>query len=512
MWDELVSTAIVGTTAQAAPITAVSDGLSAALAGLNPDDREAHLLAAAGLTAMWRLAGARPARDSRPVPDPCEPESAPTLGPRASHYLERMLAGQFQEVLPEFLEAMSSPTKVVPPELVPDLLEKARENAPLRRFLPKVTGRRGQWLAAKNPLWRDLAAAPDEAVWETGKSDERVALLSHLRATNPGRAIELLASTWKQESAKDRPIFLAQLSNGLGLEDEPFLEEALTDNRIEVRRAATGLLARLPGSRLSAEAREILFSSIELKTRLLGKSKLEISLTDDLPNRLKAARIDLESVPGSAAFKTLGQKAKLLYQIVAITPPAAWTDRFERAPERLVEAARESDWSVALMAGWTEALARHPQAEWTQSLIRLNLSPSTFEPALAPVPESAMKALPRDTAEELIAEALKFEPIIGDHPALLLIAAFPGPWSERLSRMVIQSARRQVTSLQPYQRSIFDALGQCGLKMPPQLASEFGSGWRTEAGALDRTIKLIDEFVALLTFRRDMLASIASSA
>src|SRR5215469_2247237 len=173
MWDELVSTAIVGTTAQAPPLGAESERLSAILESLNTDDREAGLLAAAGLTAHWRLAGSRPPMNKRPLPEPSDRESAPAIRRRASNYLERMLGGQVQDALPEFLEAVVSAGKILPPYLLPDMLDTARGNELVRPFLPTVAGRRGAWLAAQNSLWRDLTAVPNESAWETGTSADR---------------------------------------------------------------------------------------------------------------------------------------------------------------------------------------------------------------------------------------------------------------------------------------------------------------------------------------------------
>jgi hypothetical protein len=510
MWEDLVSTAIVGTAGQAPPPGGDSESLAAIVERLNGDDREAALLAAAGLTSFWRMAGSRASKDRRPLPAASEPEVAPILSERASHCLERMLGGQFQEALPEFLEAVSSAGAIVPPHLLPDMLDVARGDQSIRPFLLGTIGRRGVWLIAQNPLWSDMTAAPDEAAWETGKPGERSALLSHLRATDARKAIELLRSTWDQESAKDRPVFLNILGTGLSSEDEPFLEQALSDSRIEVRRAATSLLARLPNSRLAGEASSLLFSGVDLKTRILGKARLDVEVTDEWREKLKAARIELEPVPGTAAFKSLGEKAKLLYQLVAITPVAAWTERFGRTPERLIEAAIESDWPEALLAGWTAAVGNHPRTDWTQALIRYYLSLGAFEHTLVFFPEEAIRALPRDAAEALIAEALAHGTIAGDHPALWLVSAYPGPWSDSLSRAIVKTARRHVISIERYQTTILDSLARCALKMPPQLATEFTSGWPVESGAADRTVKLIDEFVSILTFRRDMLDAIRS--
>jgi hypothetical protein len=421
-----------------------------------------------------------------------------------------MLGGQVQDALPEFLGAMASAGKILPPHMLPDMFDTARGNEMVRPFLARVVGCRGDWLAAQNPLWRDLSAAPDESAWETGTSADRSALISRLRATNPGRAIELMRSTWNQESTKDRCGFLSLLGEALSPCDESFLEEALSDSRIEVRRTATGLLARLPGSRLSSEATAIVFSVVELKSRILGKTRIDITITDDVQRKLKAASIELEPAPATANARSLGEKARVLYQLVAITPVAEWTQRFDKSPERLVEAAGESDWSAVLIGGWTAALGLHPHSDWTRALIHYYLGPRTPEEKAVSFPKGAIAALPSDTAEALITMSLAHGTIAGDHPALWLTSAYPGPWSEALSRAIVKTARRHVGTIEPYQTTILDALSRCALKMPPGLAAEFGSAWPVESGSSDRTVKLIDEFVSVLTFRRDMLHAIQS--
>ena len=115
-----------------------------------------------------------------------------------------------------------------------------------------LLGERGRWLAAQNPEWSWVTGTSGEGdnVWETGDRAARLAYLRKVRETQPGRARELLISTWKVEPAEDRAAFIAVLETGLSQDDEAFLEAALDDKRKEVRRKAAALLARIPGSAL----------------------------------------------------------------------------------------------------------------------------------------------------------------------------------------------------------------------------------------------------------------------
>ena len=71
--------------------------------------------------------------------------------------------------------------------------------------------KRGCWLAAQNDAWDYTAASQEEAGWQTGSRDARLALLRRLRAEDPGRGRELLAATWNEEGPEDRARFLALL-------------------------------------------------------------------------------------------------------------------------------------------------------------------------------------------------------------------------------------------------------------------------------------------------------------
>ena len=118
-----------------------------------------------------------------------------------------------------------------------------------------ILGVRGRWLAAKNPKWRKYAGVNEAAEPDGALGDRRIARATGarsgaLRETDPGRARELVASTFAADPADQRAKFVGELARGLSMEDEPFLEAALDDRSKEVRRQAAELLRCLPESRL----------------------------------------------------------------------------------------------------------------------------------------------------------------------------------------------------------------------------------------------------------------------
>jgi hypothetical protein len=196
---DLVSDALVGTERQAAALQTGADALGNVLSQIDPAQREAALLGAAGVHSIYHLVGALPTRSDAPVPAPAPAEDLAYCGPLANGHLRMMLAGQYIEVLLEWLAAVAKSRKIAQPELLPKLLELGRTKPEFREPILPLLGNRGRWLATLNTDWGYVAGdGENESIWQTGSRPARVLLLQRLRARDPNRARELLASTWAQ--------------------------------------------------------------------------------------------------------------------------------------------------------------------------------------------------------------------------------------------------------------------------------------------------------------------------
>ena len=208
IWDDIVATAVVGTEQREFKLAAREDELGRLLAQIDDTDREASLLSAASVVALYRSAGAAPPADTHQLPEVCCLDEAIRSSSASGQHLALMLEGEFSAVLPEWLAAMHKARKRVPEEHLPALLDHGIVELSLRRAIVDVIGQRGEWLAAQNPDWYYAIPRDNKDLWETGSREERLLLLEHLRTTDPTKARELLATTWPQESAKDRVVFL----------------------------------------------------------------------------------------------------------------------------------------------------------------------------------------------------------------------------------------------------------------------------------------------------------------
>jgi hypothetical protein len=505
-WQEIVAAALVGTERNAPrfePGGALGD-LLRRLEAPEPERHLCHALAAAGL---WQRAGRLPARDPQPLPDPCEADPLPACTPAAAHHLASMLAGTHAGALSEWLAAATKHGIRAPEALLREVLDLGLKHADLRPLVAQVAGARGRWLALRKPDWAYLVAetAPAEEVWQVGDRDARLAALARLRCDDPARARALLEESWPSEPPEQRAAFLGKLLDGLNMEDEPFLESLLDDRRKEVRQAAAHLLAALPESRLSRRMVERLRPLIRPGRRLLG-FVLDVTPPEACDRAMARDGIDASQKWWAGA----GDRALWLTAMLAASPPATWSEALGRPPADLARAARETSWKEALLTGWSSAAATHRDAAWAEALLREWLR----EPEL--MRKSAawwglFTAFSIEVAEALVTEMFRQERAdLEAHPALLTLRAYPYPYGAALSRALLEQLRRAAAIGKPPDAVLRQLLQGAALRMAPEVAGEAVLGWPTDAAAWSVWEAPVNEFLATLTFRRDMLKELSS--
>jgi hypothetical protein len=386
------------------------DGLEAALAGRGVEDR---LLGAAAAWTVARRAGAVPAAMASEVEPAGEDPRA--IAPSAT--LIARLRELESGLLEEWLALAAARGLRPPPELVPALLDYAREDPSLHAAVGEAVGPLGRWLAERRPEWGYVrGAGPDvDAVWADGASDERRALLQRLRRTDPERARALVDATFAEETWEDRVAFVDALADGLSDADEPLLERALDDRRKPVREAAAHLLARLPSSRFAARMAERTAPLLRVED---GR------LVAELPGEPDAAA-KRDGVPVG------GRRSERLLALLAATPLAVWTGGGKEnrpqgkeilaTPGELVALEVADDLGEIVRAGWGMAAVAQRDAEWARALW-----------AVAPVAQ-LLEAVPHAEAQELAAGAERPD---------IVAQAVPGPWGPALTKTVIDAVQR----------------------------------------------------------------------
>ncbi|GAB2623109.1 hypothetical protein GCM10027168_63850 [Streptomyces capparidis] len=466
-WEELVTAALLGT-GRRPPGRAgdAGDALGGTVALVDHADPARALLETAAVRTVHRRAGLRPA-PARPLPERAPADPRPPLPPAARRRLALLLtersgtgggrgtAPNLAELLPQWLLAAREHGYRAPAELLPDLLDAARGRSDLRRDALALAGPRGLWLAALNPEWAyalragpaPVTSADEEAerrVWEEGLFAERVGLLARLRLRDPEAGLALLRSTWAQERAEDRLMFLDSLREGLSLKDEAFLEDALTDRSKNVRATAAELLSCLPRSALAARMADRARACVAPQT-VGAVTRIVV----EAPHECDAAMQRDGIAPKPPTGR--GQRAWWLGQLVESTPLSLWTARFGLTPEEIVALPVADDWRGDLHAAWSRAAVRQRDAAWARAL--LGAPPPAPSGELAGLPSALgayaagaagtagdpaklLSVLPR---EERAAWVARFIGTNGLSDAFQMLGVCAVPWAEPLGRAVVDA-------------------------------------------------------------------------
>ncbi|UIR18619.1 DUF5691 domain-containing protein [Streptomyces spinosirectus] len=447
VWEELVTTALLGTERRTLP------------GGAPGREAPVALLDAAAVETVRRRAGLRPARAAA-RPEPVAEDNRPALPAAAARRLALLLADRsgtgggrrgtapdLMELLPQWLAAANARGFAAPPQALPALLDAARGRTDLRPAALRFAGPRAMWLARLNPDWRfALRATPGggtalphpedtertRRLWDEGLFAERVALLSALRAREPAAARELLTTTWSTERAEDRLMFLDSLRTGLGPQDEPFLEQALSDRSRNVRATAAELLSALPGSALAARMAVRATACVAV-----DHTHQSPTIAVEAPPECDASMERDGVVAKPPAGR--GERSWWLGQLVEATPLGTWSARLGgRTPREIVALPVADDWRSDLHAAWCRAAVRQRDPEWSRALLGTPSAPEAGGPGAVSLSERA-KLLATLDAGERADWVAGFIAAHGLSEAFQLLGVCTVPWSEPLGRAVVDA-------------------------------------------------------------------------
>jgi hypothetical protein len=363
-WNDMVSTALLGTARNAAP-GSLSRLLDPLLAGT---DAEFRLLRAAGISEVVEAAAQQPQISSSPMlaPSPSDPSQI-----ASASELTPLLARLFEEGRPllieEACELLADASLCLPSRLIPRALELGRNTSSLRAALRPVLGKRGAWVAAQNPAWKFALLAGTEAadrrLWDEGDSMQRAAFLYELRQTDPSGARTLLEQAFPGETARARAILLPGLARNLGPDDEPFIASVLSADRSkEVRQIASRLLSRLLDSEFARRMTGRLQSSV---------SHAQAKLAIEPPQAFGADWSDDALEEKAPAGLKLGDRGWWLQQLVSLTPLVWWERHLNLDPADVLSHAAKSEWNEPLMAGFRAAiLSQQDNVQWTLAFLK----------------------------------------------------------------------------------------------------------------------------------------------
>ena len=451
--DPLTATALAGTARASGGLPATGTALDPLIEALDGVHRERALLLAAGAAAVYRHAGTIPLR--REAPEPSAPETLPVASPRAANLIASLITGAHADLLPEALGLLRRAGCRLPPQMLPDVLYRTDEAA--RAAAVPVLGSRGRWLAGRNRVWGwalerqdDAASSPqdDEAIWQEGIPDQRMAVLRRVRDTEPFRARQWIIATWKGEKVDTRHAMLESLEVRLSPDDAALLEIALGDRGEKVRDRASSLLARIPESAFASRMRNCAAALLDYEPagflRTHGSLSVEVPETPDIVWRRDARQ---PAIRGDAtAFRET-----YIEETVALIPPATWEARLGTTPGEILAAMMHADDMEALRNGLSRATLLHSDPRWAAVLwdwwqeFGEQKERNRLLPMYQQMIVGLLALMPPEEAERRVGSVLMFRPTFGQGTFLpsdpwgAVIAALPYPWSGPYSRACLEA-------------------------------------------------------------------------
>jgi len=300
---------------------------------------------------------------------------------------------------------------------------------------------------------------------------------------------------WGQEDAEMRTTLLQTLETNLGLEDEPFLEQALGDRAQGVRRMAVELLARLPGSQLVQRMIARLQPLVRLEPGRwpLRKARLEVELPESCtPEMVRdgIAATPPKHLPG-------GEKAFWLRQMLHLVPAGWWCQAWGKTPGELLDLAEHSDWKDLLHESWAAAAYRSRDAAWAQALYQ-------HYPALPNVIETLPPELREALARDLLHSGKTGE-------AIGLLLSHQPPWSLEFSRLFFGYLQRELFTQAnpPTAWQLRQNLLTLAYRLHPGTAVHAVQALSRPGSSEASWEKFIQEFLSILTIRHQILEEIA---
>lgn len=506
IWKSIIKTALIGTDR-----SDLSETTLAELAKLGVDIKATPaniLLEGATLYAQMRKAGFRPKKWEGEIPFPAQKDKSKICSKKSSEHLAMILNGTFTPALDNFIEQLIFNKKSLPPELLPELLEKCRSDKTLWQRLKNAIGERGNWLIGQNEDWHFLIGKTNQVNWEDGTKDERLSLLHHLRNTQPDEAVENIESTWAEDDWQHRVEYLKTLEQNLSLADEPLLEKCLDEKRKDLRRTAAALLEKIEGSELQKRMWERLQSCINLKSRQLKKDKLEIELPEICDNEMLRDGIDPRK-----QWSKEGLKASYFAQMFIIVPPSNWEVFFGKKAKEVLEIFVRSEWAELLVQASVISAVRHRDENWMEAIGHFyfkNHDENRWEGLDVKV---LLENLPEHLFNQFAIQELKdYKSILENNNALVhLLQLNESHWDKNLTLLLMKNLRHLISQNINYGWNMIhyrNMLDRAGYGSDSELYEILNKSWTNDEGYWTNWGKEIDNFLRVMKFRRDVIVEL----
>lgn len=506
IWDELCKLALLGTERGQLPPELLRNLEKIGVAMGNAPEQ--LLLESAALYHQFRRAG-------HPISAPADLQSAaavpqegrPAMPARLARQMQHIMQGRFEGALPECLALAAEHGCQLPAEQLPALFDLAVKSESWWARIRPLLGPRSFWLLRQNPDWASLAECEPKADWSGLGRAELLPMLRRLRQQAPETATARLQPLWPGLAYPEKQAVLGTFQHGLSKADEPFLEQAASDSRKEVRQAAMQHLLLLPGS---AQQAQVFERACELLS-LDPKRGLQVQYVKKLDQALKGygiGQLKKSPYPG-------GQGAAWAFELLSKIPPQRWEAHFGRSTLDVLRAFAHSDQPKLSMDALAKAALFNCDHTWIEALIRHWWRTGNDERLESALGKALLSELPEAVFNDLLVQHLDREGNYLEDGGLALSLLNLGAhgWSADLGKQVMAGFRDALNGRQPMAWALWHyrpLLKIAAYRMPVALLPGLQSGWDERSPLWREWGDAIEQLLKVLAFRKDMRQAFAA--
>jgi hypothetical protein len=411
-WEHIIHAAMLGTDK---PMPGSSDwpedltAIAEIIDGANNADKESRFLKKAAVIYNYRQCGFAPAQKTELTFTPAAPETYPYCSDIAAQLLNAILNEDNIPLLELWLTLCSQNQLLLPPDLLPAVLDKAIKAEKLQPLIIACSGNRGEWLSKLNPEWNYFASLPDEETWQTGNLQDRVKVLRKVRLQEPEKALAWIQQTWPQENAASKQELLSVLQINLSDTDLSWLETLMAEKSQKVKEQVLRLLKQLPESSIVQSYQALLSQSVTLKKEkallgLVNKVTLQFKLPDTINESIFSTSIEKMAGPNMP----FNDEGYILYQLISAIPPAFWLKHLEASITQVIE--YFGKYAADKMPALINAVIQFKSHEWAPLMAEQNQFYPDLGALLSPQlrDEYLLRFIKRD-AQQVIHTALSID-------------------------------------------------------------------------------------------------------
>lgn len=438
-------------------------------------------------------------------PAPPELPDGQPLNRKSIQHLDIILNQGFEKALPEFIHHMVANHKQLSPEFLPDLFYYCLENKAIWEIIQEGLDPLAWWLLPQNPDWQALSPMVDPNKWYYGSLEERQQYLLYLRRLDPQKGRILLEEFWPDLDYKAKVAFLKVMREGLQLEDESFLDPILDDKRKEVRIQAIQLLSALPQSNytqtLAQEAADWI---------TLNKGAISIQNAIELSPALERLGIGLKP---HKQFKG-GLQRVLMADIISKIPPTFWEKLWEKDEGEILQLFLEYPYAERIIPAIALAAIRFESDHWITAIATYWNQPNNWPRWNSAIARQLLQSLSNATFNDLVMQYLdRGGYVISDKSlAYHLIALGQYEWNDKLSLRIIPQFQEVLGSAHSYSWDTWhyrQILQVAAYACNPFLLERLKSGWPVETPIWRNWQKMVEQFIQVLYFRKEMISQLA---